>query len=158
MFGAIGYTVYINLVAEKTLIKTGDTAPDFEIVDLQGKKHQLSNYRGKGVFLNFWGTYCPPCKKEMPYIEKQGNVYKDKNVVVLTVNVGEAKVTVESFAKQYGLTFPILIDKQSQTQTAYNINVLPATFLIDKSGKIKKIATGEMTEEIVANYMESIKP
>ncbi|QTD42214.1 thiol-disulfide oxidoreductase ResA [Sporosarcina sp. Te-1] len=140
------------------VLGVGDKAPDFELVDLDGNKHRLSDYEGQGVFLNFWGTWCPPCKKEMPYIENHYKEFKEKGVHVLSVNVGEPKLKVESFRNQYDLTFPVLIDKTKDVKEAYNIQPLPTTFLIDKHGKIVKILKSEMSEEEIKSYMESIQP
>jgi peroxiredoxin len=158
LLAAVGYTIYSNFFTEKERVKVGSVAPDFVLTDLQGKEHRLSDYRGKGVFLNFWGTWCKPCEKEMPYINRQYDVYKKQGVEVLAVNVGETKLSVQKFADRFGLTFPIMIDREDQVMNAYDVGQLPATFLIDKNGKVKKIITGTMTEEMVKQYMESIKP
>lgn len=140
------------------VLAVGDKAPDFELVDLEGNKHRLSDYQGEGVFLNFWGTWCPPCKREMPYIEEQYQQFKDKGVKVLSVNIGESNLKVDTFREQYGMTFPIVIDKTKDVRDTFNIVPLPTTFLIDKDGKITKIITTEMTEEEIKSYMESIQP
>ncbi|WP_147060416.1 thiol-disulfide oxidoreductase ResA [Sporosarcina luteola] len=140
------------------VLAVGDKAPDFELVDSKGNKHRLSDYAGEGVFLNFWGTWCPPCKREMPYIEDQYKSFADKGVHVLSVNIGESNLKVDTFSQQYGLTFPIVIDKTKDVRDLYNIVPLPTTFLIDKDGKITKIITTEMTEEEIISYMESIQP
>jgi peroxiredoxin len=158
LLAAVGYTIYSNFFTEKERVKVGSAAPDFVLTDLQGKEHRLSDYRGKGVFLNFWGTWCKPCEKEMPYINRQYEVYKKQGVEVLAVNVGETKLSVQKFADRFGLTFPIMIDREDQVMNAYDVGQLPATFLIDKNGKVKKMITGTMTEEMVKQYMESIKP
>jgi peroxiredoxin len=158
MVAAIGYTIYANFFTEKTSVKIGDEAPDFVLTDLNGKKHRLSDYRGKGVFLNFWGTWCKPCEKEMPYMNKQYEVYKKKGVEVLAVNVGESELSVKKFVERFGLTFPVMIDQQEQVMHAYDVNPLPTTFLIDKNGKIVDIITGTMTESMVQQYMERIQP
>jgi peroxiredoxin len=158
LLAAVGYTIYSNFFTEKERVKVGSVAPDFVLTDLQGKEHRLSDYRGKGVFLNFWGTWCKPCEKEMPYINRQYEVYKKQGVEVLAVNVGETKLSVQKFADRFGLTFPIMIDREDQVMNAYDVGQLPATFLIDKNGKVKKMITGTMTEEMVKQYMESIKP
>lgn len=158
MFAAIGYTIYSNVFVDKEAIQVGDSAPDFVLTDLNGNKIQLSDYRGKGVFLNFWGTWCKPCEKEMPYINNQYDVYKNEGVEVIAVNVGEAEVAVQTFVDRFHLTFPVAIDQQDQVMNAYHIGPLPTTFLIDKDGKIVDIITGTMTEEDVKKHMERIKP
>ncbi|EGQ19671.1 thiol-disulfide oxidoreductase ResA [Sporosarcina newyorkensis 2681] len=156
---AIVFTIYNSLTKEKhDVLKVGDDAPDFALVDLNGESHQLSDYKGQGVFLNFWGTWCAPCKKEMPAMGRQYEVYKDQGVQILAVNIAESDLKVRTFAEQYGMIFPTLIDKTKGVMQSYNIKPLPTTLLINPEGKIVKIITGEMSEEDIQGYMESIKP
>ncbi|MEH7307655.1 thiol-disulfide oxidoreductase ResA [Neobacillus drentensis] len=156
---AVVYTLYANFTKDtKQKVAVGGQAPDFALVDMQGNKHQLTDYRGQGVFLNFWGTWCPPCKKEMPYINNQYHQYKDKGVQVLTVDIQESELAVNQFAERLKLDFPIMIDTDKEVMNTYGIDPLPATFLIDKNGKVVKYYTGELTEEKVREFMEKIKP
>ncbi len=156
---AVAYSLYSNLTKDnKQKVAIGDKAPDFVLVDMQGNKHRLSDYRGQGVFLNFWGTWCPPCKKEMPYINNQYLQYKDKGVQVLSIDIQEPKLAVNQFAERYKLDFPIMIDTDKEVMNVYGIDPLPATFLIDKNGDVVKYHTGEMTENMIKDFMEKIKP
>lgn len=156
---AVIFAIYSGLTKEtQNTLKVGDEAPNFELIDLNGDRHRLSDYRGQGVFLNFWGTWCAPCKKEMPAMGRQYAVYKDQGVQVLAVNIAEPKLKVSTFAKQYGMTFPTLIDKTKSIMQVYNVKPLPTTLLINPNGKITKIITGEMSEKDIQGYMESIKP
>ncbi|MDF0726173.1 thiol-disulfide oxidoreductase ResA [Cytobacillus sp. S13-E01] len=155
---ALGYTLYSNFFVSKEKIVVGDLAPDFVLTDLNGEKHRLSDYRGQGVFLNFWGTWCKPCEKEMPYMENQYKIYKDQGVQILAVNVGEPVFSVSKFVEKYGLSFPVVIDKGNQVLNAYGVDPLPTTFLVDKEGKIVEIITGTLTERMVQEKMELIKP
>ncbi|WP_050179651.1 thiol-disulfide oxidoreductase ResA [Domibacillus robiginosus] len=156
---AVCYTLYSNLTKEtRGTLQAGDKAPDFVLTDLSGKQHQLSDYKGKGVFLNFWGTWCEPCKKEMPHMEKLSKEYKGQ-VEILAVNVGESEFQVKTFAEQYELTFPIPIDKGKEVQKAYNVNPLPVTFMISPEGEIVDIITGGLVkEEQVRALFEKVKP
>lgn len=87
---AVIFAIYSGLTKEtQNTLKVGDEAPNFELIDLNGDRHRLSDYRGRGVFLNFWGTWCAPCKKEMPAMERQYAVYRDQGVQVLAVNIAE---------------------------------------------------------------------
>ncbi|MCM3169560.1 MULTISPECIES: thiol-disulfide oxidoreductase ResA [Peribacillus] len=155
---AVAYALYLNFFMEKTRVQAGDQAPDFVLENMEGNKVQLSELKGKGVFLNFWGTWCKPCEKEMPFMERQYNYFKNQGVEVLAVNIGESDVAIETFAKRYGLTFPILKDKKSVVTETYDITPIPTTFLIDKNGIVTKVITGSMTERDISNYMEEIKP
>lgn len=142
---------------EKT-ISIGDKAPDFELVDLDGNKQRLSDYRGKGVFLNFWGSWCPPCKVEMPYMEKLSKEFSDKGVHIVTLNLKDTQLKAETFRDQYGLTFPIARDTDESVRRAYNVLPLPTTIIINKDGIIEDIIPGGMTEEAIRTSMESIQP
>lgn len=156
---AIIGTIYVNVTKEKNaVLAVGDQAPDFQLVDMDGNVQRLSDYEGQGVFLNFWGTWCKPCAKEMPYIDKQYQVFKDQGVQTIAVNIAESDFKVNSYTKQYGMTFPVVIDRQKNVMEKYNIGPLPTTFLVDPDGKIIRIIQGEMTEQDVANFMEEIKP
>lgn len=155
---AITYTLYQNFFTEKMRVQAGDQAPDFILEDMEGNKVQLSELKGKGIFLNFWGTWCKPCEKEMPYMERQYNHYKNHGVETLAVNIGESDIAIASFAEKYGLTFPILKDKDSSVTGIYDITPIPTTFLIDKDGKVLKVITGSMTEQDIEDNMELIKP
>ncbi|KYG30802.1 thiol-disulfide oxidoreductase ResA [Priestia endophytica] len=158
LIATLGYTLYTNFFTDKEKVKEGSVAPDFVLTDLDGKKHQLSDLKGKGVFLNFWGTWCEPCKREMPYMANQYKNYQELGVEILAINVGESNLTVSNFIKQYNLNFPVVMDKDSQVLNAYGVKPLPTTFLINKDGKVVKIITGSMTEKMVRDYMELIKP
>lgn len=153
------FTIYNNLSKEtREVLRVGDQAPDFELVDMNGETHQLSEYKGQGVFLNFWGTWCKPCEREFPQMDKQYQVYKNQGVQILAVNIAESDFVVQQYIDQRDLTFPVLIDRTKSVMESYNIRPLPTTILINPDGKIVKIITGEMTEEDIKIFMEQIKP
>lgn len=157
--GLVGYVLYSNVFNnDKGNISAGDLAPDFQLKTLDGKIVKLSDYRGQGVFLNFWATYCPPCKKEMPYIESQYQKFNSQGVTVLAVDVGEPKLTVDKFVQRYRLTFPILLDSREEVLDPYGIGPIPVTFLIDKNGKVVERITAGLSEEAIRKYMLKIKP
>lgn len=159
LFAAIVFTVYSNSTKENVeVLQVGDKAPNFELVDLNGEKHRLSEYAGQGLFLNFWGTWCEPCKREFPIIDRKYHEYRSQGVQVLAVNIAESDFAVRNYIESKGLTFPVVIDKEKSVMNAYNINPLPTTFLINPDGEIIKIITGEMNETMVQQYMELIKP
>ena len=157
--GLVVYALYTNITKEsRGSLEAGDKAPDFVLTDLNGDTHQLSDYKGKGVFLNFWGTWCEPCKKEMPHMEKLANEYKGK-VEILAVNVGESDFQVNNFAKQYSLTFPIAIDTGKEVMDTYGVDPLPTTFMIKPDGTIDQIIIGGLIqEEQVRALFERVKP
>lgn len=161
LLAAVGYTLYSNLTkASQGEIQVGQTAPDFVLKDMNGKKHQLSDYRGKGVFLNFWGTWCDPCKREMPYMNDLYGEYSKKGVEILAVHVKDTPYLVENFIKEYGLRFPVMIDKDGDVQNEYGIDPLPESLLIGPDGKVKKIIIGNqnLKEKDFRSLFDSIKP
>lgn len=156
---AIVFTIYSNLTKEKTaVLQVGDNAPDFALIDMNGEKHQLSDYKGQGVFLNFWGTWCKPCEREFPLMDKHYQDYKDQGLQILAVNIGESDFAVQKYVDRKGLTFPVLIDANKSVMETYNINPLPTTMLVNPEGKIEKIITGEMSDEAIKGNMEQIMP
>ncbi|HSJ38489.1 MAG TPA: thiol-disulfide oxidoreductase ResA [Planococcus sp. (in: firmicutes)] len=156
---AIGYTIYNSVTAEDVkFLRTGDEAPDFTLQDMEGNTHKLSDYKGEGVFLNFWGTWCEPCVKEMPAMDRQYNVFKEQGVQILAVNIAQSDFEVQSFVDRFNLSFPVVIDKSKSVMIAYNIRPLPTTILVNPEGEIERIVTGEMTEQDIKGYMEEIKP
>lgn len=159
LIAAVAYTLYANFTKDsRGKIAVGDKAPNFVLKDVEGNKHRLSDYSGKGVFLNFWGTWCEPCKKEMPYMEKLYKPYQDQGVEILAVNVGESNFLINKFMKNFGLDFLVLVDKGKDVLNAYGIDPLPTTVLIGPDGKVKDIVSKSLSESDIRNMMESIKP
>ncbi|MFF2456455.1 thiol-disulfide oxidoreductase ResA [Peribacillus simplex] len=156
---ALVFALYTNFTKDKNeSLRKGSDAPNFVLTDMKGKEHKLSDYKGKGVFLNFWGTYCKPCEYEMPYMDNQYKNFKEQGVEILAVNVGESDYAVNNFITKHDLTFPVMIDKGREVENAYRVDVLPVTFLVDKEGKVIDIITGALTEESIQKHMERIKP
>ncbi|UYY97171.1 thiol-disulfide oxidoreductase ResA [Peribacillus frigoritolerans] len=156
---ALVFALYTNFTKDKNeSLRKGSDAPNFVLTDMEGREHKLSDYKGKGVFLNFWGTYCKPCEYEMPYMENQYKNFKDQGVEILAVNVGESDYAVNNFITKHDLTFPVMIDKGREVENAYRVDILPVSFLVDKEGKVIDIITGALTEESIQKHMERIKP
>ncbi len=127
-------------------ISIGKTAPDFELENLEGEKVKLSDYKGKSVILNFWASWCPPCREEMPEFQRIYSENKDR-LVVIGVNLQESKQNAEAFAKKHVITFPILLDPNAQVKEIYNVFTQPVTYFIDKDGKITDKKFGALTSE-----------
>jgi len=115
----------------------GKAAPDFSLTDMQGQQVSLSQYKGQVVVLNFWATWCPPCREEMPSMEKLYRDYKDKGLVMLAVNVEEnGRKAVAGFLQRQPYSFPILLDTQSVAQNTYGVFRFPESFIIDRNGVV----------------------
>jgi len=120
----------------------GKLAPDFQLSSLDGQSISLSDFRGKPVLLNFWASWCGPCRLEMPFIQQIYEEWSDKGLVVLTVNLQEDPGRVKEFVESFGLSFPVLLATNQEVPLAYNIRGIPATFFIDKNGIIQDIKIG----------------
>lgn len=140
---SIGVVVAAVLVAAAVLwLSRGRrdwVAPDFVLPDLQGQAVRLSNFRGKVVILNVWTTWCPPCREEMPSIERlYQHIGRDGRFVLLAVSEDEGgRKVVAPFVKELGLTFPVLLDPHQQVAMRYGVTGFPETFVIDRSGRVR---------------------
>ncbi len=124
-------------------LNPGEQAPDFELTTLDGEQVKLSDYKGQKVLLNFWASWCPPCKTEMPYMETYSNDYaKEDNVAILAVNMTTLergqKEKVPKFVEEHGLTFPILMDEAGIVKDLYDVMIYPTTYVINEEGMITK--------------------
>lgn len=136
-------------------------ALDFELKDQYGTVHRLADYEGKTIFLNFWATWCPPCKREMPDIQKLYEEYsaqEDPEVVILGVAApgygSEGTETqIREFLEENGYTYPVLMDEEGGLFTAYGIYSYPTTFMIDRDGNIFGYVSGQLTEEIMRSII-----
>lgn len=123
---------------------TGMPAADFSLTDLNGKGHQLSEYRGKIVLLNFWATWCKPCKEEMPSMEVLHKNFAKDGLVVLAVSIDRVTTTkdIPPFINSMNLSFPVLVDSWGKTDMPYKRMGVPETFIIDQQGIIREIVIG----------------
>ena len=117
-------------------------APNFALPGLDGRKHQLTDYRGKVVVVNFWATWCPSCLAEMPSMNRAWRGLGPDGFMMLAVNVGEDRKTVEEFAANFDLSFPVLLDPRNTQSDEWSIWGLPTTFIVDPSGRIAYRAVG----------------
>ncbi|MBN8200085.1 MULTISPECIES: TlpA disulfide reductase family protein [Bacillaceae] len=134
-------------------LEKGNLAPEFELTDMEGNPVKLSDYRGKAVLLNFWASWCPPCRAEMPHMEKLYNKYKDENFTILAVNLTNTEKNsgdADKFVKELGLTFTIPMDVKGEAGSDYNIMAYPTSYFIDSDGVIREKVLGALNEE----YME----
>jgi peroxiredoxin len=124
-------------------IKGDKKAPDFSSKDLTGKKVELGQFKGKVIFLNFWATWCSPCKEEMPSMEVLHKQFQEKNFILLTVSVDyEGLKPVKEFMNKYHYTFPVLLDPKCKTLNLFQVKGIPTTFIIDKKGRMLGKAVG----------------
>ena len=136
-------------------------AKNFQLKELANdEKLSLSDLKGKPVVLNFWATWCGPCKEEMPLFERTWNEFKDKGLVLLGINVMDDKGNAKRFIESFGITYTNLYDSSGEVSHSYGVIALPATFFIDKEGKIYKKNygpfLGESGETRFMKYIDGI--
>lgn len=161
----LGVAVYWNLKAEpvsktESRPEVGFPAPDFALTDLDGNPVRLSELRGQPVFINFWATWCPPCREEMPEIQK---VYEEKGekVKFLAINLtGTEKSTdsVRRFLSSNGYTFPVLLDQDGSAAQRYLVRAIPTSFFVNAQGVVSYKHTGPMTREAMERAIRKILP
>ncbi len=118
-------------------------APEIELVDLDGNVSALSEYRGKAIMLNFWATWCPPCRYEKPFMQKIYDDYRDKGFLILAVSVRENSHTVQNYIETHGYTYPVFLDARGEAFSAYDqTGGIPQTYLIDRKGNITSFLSG----------------
>lgn len=118
-------------------------APRFSLPDMQDKTRELSDYLGKPVIISFWATWCPPCRKEIPYFNRASEKLKNDDVVMLFVNINEDKKTIEEYQKKVPINLTILRDETAGQLTNWNLTGLPSTFILDTDGQVVYQAMGE---------------
>jgi peroxiredoxin len=117
-------------------------AQPFQLSDMDGRQHRLEEFRGQVVVINFWATWCPPCREELPSMNRAYQQLKQQGVVFLAVNVGENEDVIFPFQANYPVEFPILLDLEGKVISQYGVIGLPTTFVIDRQGRLAYRAVG----------------
>ena len=138
----------------------GGAAPALELEDADGKMHRLSDYRGKVVLVNFWATWCEPCREEMPSMEALRSSLQSRPFVVLAVNVGEGARAARAYGEKTSLRFPLLLDREMKATRAWGARVLPASFVVGPDGRIRYSGLGaiDWMAEPVKTAIERLMP
>ncbi len=151
--------LYINSLQDDPVLAEGDQARDFMLERLDnGEDIQLSELEGKGVMINFWATYCEPCKKEMPYMEELYQKYQDEGIEIIAVSVDKNKMVIDNFYNRYDLSFPLVHDKNSTIMELYQVQPLPTSYFINPDGTIERIVKGPLTLDRLETYFNEILP
>ncbi len=150
-----------SIVKDKTIPDVGSIAPDFILKDIQGKDVRLSEYRGKIVLLEFWATWCPPCRVSVPDLVGIQEKYRNKEFVILGISIdegGDITAKLNEFIKEYKINYAILIGDEN-VSNAYNVRGIPVTFLIDREGKIANYYNGynENFAKLISREIDKIK-
>ncbi len=137
-------------------VQVNDPAPDFTLPSLDGGNLRLQEYRGQVVLVNFWASWCGPCRQEMPLLERMHQRYQDAGFAVLGVNVEGEERPARTLAQQTGVTFPILIDVGQQVSERYDLGAMPSSVVVDRDGKVRYVHLGYKPGD-EAKYLEVIQ-
>ncbi len=148
--GALLPSLTEPLAQTQPAVEPGRYAPDFALTDLNGETVRLSDWRGQVVLLNFWASWCVPCRQEMPLLQATHEAYAGDGLVVLAVNMGEERRRVEGFAADLAVTFPVLADEETTVGTLYRVRGAPTTYFIDREGVIRQRYVGPLTSGMLA--------
>jgi peroxiredoxin len=121
---------------------TGSMAPNFTLKSSAGRNVKLSEHRGEVIMINFWATWCGPCRQEMPLLNRIHEQYRKAGFTLLGVNIDDRPDAAQSMAKKLGVTFPVLFDTEKRVSRLYDVNAMPSTVLIDRDGKVRYIHLG----------------
>lgn len=150
--------------ASLPIAETSRPAPDFALSGLDGKTVRLSDYRGKIVLVNFWGTWCEPCKEETPALQAVYQKLRDQGLVVIGVDLRnqerggpDGDADVRNFAARYNLAYPIVLDTAGETGRAFQVYVLPTSFFIDQTGTIRRVSFSAVTAEDVEAVFKKLQ-
>lgn len=159
MAGLVVFAVFSSLKEEDAVIAKGEKAPNFQLKKFSSDETvTLRDLEGKGVMLNFWATYCDPCKDEMPFMNDLYEEYQDRGVEILAVNLDATDIVVERFQEEYDISFPILRDRQGQVMDLYNIGPIPTSIFINPDGEIVEQVQGALTLGKLEGYLQQIAP
>ena len=160
--GALIFAIVSNLQKDQTVYREGDPAPDFQLQQINHNNDldtvRLSDYEGRGVMLNFWGTWCKPCEAEMPYMQELYPEYKEKGVEIIAVSLDKTELVVQRFIDRYDLTFPVPHDVTEEIRDLYKVGPIPSTFFINPDGEIERVVSGALTLELLEGFLNEITP
>src|SRR5690625_6810551 len=139
LVAAVVFALITNAKKDNTIYRVGDKAPDFQLQQINKNNDletiRLSDFKGKGIMLNFWATYCKPCEVEMPYMEELYPQYKDKGIEIIAVSLDATEPVIHQFIDKYDLTFPIPQDRKSTRLNSSHVAISYAVFCLNKKNK-----------------------
>ena len=163
LIGAVAWNTFSSseaqygLTDEGTGLEKGDTPPQFKLETLDGEPLSLEDVKGKKVIVNFWATWCEPCREEMPVFEEYDAQNEDVVVVAVNMTHKDGKIEkITEFVNEYGLTFPVLLDKVGDVSKAYEVINIPSTYFLDEEGIIQLKINGALDETMLDLYMEQL--
>lgn len=153
LISLMGYAIFGNRTIVKTSPLIGTQAPDFTLTTFDGQDLSLADLEGKVVLLNFWASWCMPCKQEAGALERSWQKYKDKGVVFVGVNVWDENSNALKYLNKFGGGYPHALDPNEEIQIDYGVGGVPETYFIDSSGMVRDKFTGPLTEQIIDYFV-----
>ena len=144
------------LASDGSAPQDGSPAPDFTLATLDGQEVSLRDFQGRFVLLNFWATWCGPCREEMPLFEQAQQQYGVENLVIVAVNVQESQGMVRSVVDRIALTYPVAMDARGATARRYGVRSYPTTFFVDRDGRIEGRRVGAYTRHILFGRLDQL--
>jgi thiol-disulfide isomerase/thioredoxin len=150
----------LEVAAASSLVKwTGGRAPALKLADAEGREHALAEWRGKTVVINFWATWCEPCREEMPSLERLRKRLAGRPFEIVAVNVGESPERVARFTREVPVTFPIIYDRDSATAKLWKVRGYPTSYVLGPDGRIRYYFVGDLdwSSDEVVRVIESVR-
>jgi cytochrome c biogenesis protein CcmG/thiol:disulfide interchange protein DsbE len=152
----VGLLVFGFLSSDRGRPQPGEAAPDLRLTLLDGSQIALRDLRGQVVVLNFWASWCDPCRREAPELQQVWEQYRDRGIAFVGVTFHDAKGASQRFVERYGLTYPNGVDERGRISQTYGVVAVPETFIIDRDGAIASVHVGEIDAETLVKEIEEL--
>lgn len=153
-----GYAIFLTFQNNEGngLVKVGHKVPDFRLANLSNEPIALEDYRGTPLVINFWGTFCEPCIREIPSFQRQYEQWHDQGLEIIGINLSEDSLTVSNYVRKFNMTYPVVRDVARKTEKKYGLRSYPTTFFVKPDGTLQAAVVGEMSEEQIQKHIEEL--
>lgn len=153
-----GYAIFQSFQNNDSnnLIKVGQPAPDFRLANLNNEAVALSDYIGTPLVINFWGTFCEPCIREIPSFQNQYEKWNEQGLEIVGINLSEDSLTVSNYVRKFNMTYAVVRDVDRKTEKKYGLRSYPTTFFVNADGTLQAAVVGEMTEKQIEEHIQQI--